>query len=224
MQTNLDHIVIGAANLEQGVAYVQEKLGIDIPKGGEHPLMGTHNHVMQLGNDAFLEVIAINPAATAPQRPRWFGLDDPSVQHSIATEPRLLTWVVNTTDLIALQSRLAFALGVVTPLSRGDLNWLFAVPDDGRLLAGGLVPHVMQWKTSEHPSRNMADLNCRLSKLTIHHPYAHWLTSILADLKAAELVAVKTLKAPGQAYMTAQIETPGGLCTLSSQIGQNTNL
>jgi len=218
MPTKLDHIVVGAASLDQGIAYIQEKLGIDIPKGGEHPLMGTHNHVMQLGNESFLEVIAINPDAPPPTRPRWFGLDDPSVQYSVSKKPRLLTWVVNTTDLVGLQTQMEFALGVVTPLSRGDLSWLFAVPDDGRLLAGGLLPHAMQWQTNTHPSNNMADLNCRFSKLTIHHPYKAWMESILADLQASKLVTVQTLNNPGQAFMTAEIETPGGMCTLSSQI------
>lgn len=218
MQTKLDHIVVGAASLEQGIAYVRQKLGVEIPEGGEHPLMGTHNHVMQLGNETFLEVIAINPDAPPPMRPRWFGLDDPVVQYSLSRKPRLLTWVVNTTDLVGLQTQLAFALGVVTPLSRGDLSWLFAVPDDGRLLAGGLLPHAMQWKTSAHPSNNMADLNCRLSKLTIHHPYKNWMESILADLQAAELVTVESLIDLDQAFMTAEIQTPSGLCTLSSKI------
>jgi len=219
MLTKLDHIVIGAASLEQGVAFVQNKLGIDIPKGGEHPLMGTHNHLMQLGNDTFLELIAINPAAPAPARPRWFGLDDPAVVRSIATEPRLLTWVVNTIDLVGLQAQVDFNLGVVTPLTRGNLSWLFAVPDDGRLLAAGMLPLVMQWQTSEHPSNNMADLNCRLIKLTIHHPYSQWLARILSDLQASTLVTVEPLENNGQAYMTAEIQTPGGICTLSSQIG-----
>ena len=80
MTTNLDHLVVGAASLEQGVTYIQEQLGVAIPKGGEHPLMGTHNHLMQLGNDVFLEVIAVNPDAPTPDRPRWYGLDDPFVR------------------------------------------------------------------------------------------------------------------------------------------------
>jgi len=218
MSTKLDHIVVAAASLDQGVAYIQEKLGIDIPKGGEHPHMGTHNHVVQLGNETFLEVVAINPDAPPPMRPRWFGLDDPGVQHSVREKPRLLTWVVNTTDLVGLQAQLEFALGVVTPLSRGDLSWLFAVPDDGRLLAGGLLPHAMQWQTNAHPSNNMADLDCRLLKLTIHHPYKAWIESILVDLQASELVTVQTLAEPGVPFMIAEIQTPSGLRTLSSKI------
>jgi hypothetical protein len=52
MSIELDHIVIGAATLEDGVRFVKQKLGVDIPPGGKHPLMSTHNHVMQLGRRA----------------------------------------------------------------------------------------------------------------------------------------------------------------------------
>jgi len=80
MGTRIDHLVIGADNLEQGISFVRERLGIDIPYGGVHPQMGTHNHLVQLGNDIFLEVIAINPDMEPPNAPRWFGLDDPFIR------------------------------------------------------------------------------------------------------------------------------------------------
>ena len=61
--------------------------------------MGTHNHLMRLGRGIFLELIAVNPAAPAPTRPRWYGLDDPFVRARLAEGPQLLTWVVNTPQL-----------------------------------------------------------------------------------------------------------------------------
>lgn len=71
MQTRIDHLVIGAATLFQGVAYVKECLGVDIPYGGVHMTMGTHNHLMKLGDEIFLEVIAINPDIERIEHPRW---------------------------------------------------------------------------------------------------------------------------------------------------------
>lgn len=218
MVTKLDHIVVAAASLQQGVEFVREKLGVAIPKGGEHPSMGTHNHVMQIGEDVFLEVIAINRDAAPPARPRWFGLDDPAIVKSLQQQPRLLTWVVNTSDLVALQSHMEFPTGVVTPVTRGSLNWLFAVPEDGRLLAGGMIPNVMQWQTDAHPAQNMADLNCRLRKLTIYHPYAEWLVSVLEGMQASKLVSVETIAANNAAYITAELDTPNGVCVLNSAI------
>jgi len=48
--TKIDHIAVAAGSLEAGVAYVEEALGVVMPKGGEHPAMATHNHLMQLGD------------------------------------------------------------------------------------------------------------------------------------------------------------------------------
>jgi len=47
-------------------------LGVTIPFGGVHPLMGTHNHLLRLGAALFLEIIAPDPAAGPLPRPRWF--------------------------------------------------------------------------------------------------------------------------------------------------------
>lgn len=217
MTTKIDHIVVGAATLADGVAYVKDKLGVDIPKGGEHPNMATHNHLMQLGNNTFLEIIAINPDGKPPKRPRWFGLDDPMVRASIV-KPRLLTWVVNTTDLMALQTNAAIDIGERTPLSRGDLNWFFMVPDDGRLLSAGTVPYALQWQTDEHPSANMAQLQCQLKQLRVYHPYADWYKNVLDSLQASALVSVHDIASTESAYMIANIETPAGAVELDSRI------
>ena len=84
MQIRTDHLVIGAKDLAQGIDFVKDQLGIDIPYGGVHKTMGTHNHLMQLGNSSFLEVIAINPDGDPVGHPRWYGLDDPFVRQQIA--------------------------------------------------------------------------------------------------------------------------------------------
>lgn len=212
----LDHLVIGAATLEQGVRYVQQALDVTLPKGGEHPLMGTHNHLMQLGNDAFLEIIAVNPAAPAPNRPRWYGLDDPFVRAQLAREPRLLTWVLNTSDLAGIQAQSHFSFGTSVPVTRGNLSWDFGLPDDGRLFAGGLLPHIMQWHSDHHPSAGMEDLGCSLTALELYHPYPDWLTDVLAGIGAESLVTVTGLAPNSTPYLLAHIQTPAGLKTLSS--------
>ena len=96
-----DHLVIAAASLRQGVGWVEGKLGVAVPAGGSHPRMGTHNHLTALGRDSFLEVIAVDPAAEPPARPRWFALDDPARRTSLEARPRLLTWVAATGDIEA---------------------------------------------------------------------------------------------------------------------------
>src|SRR5262249_53180740 len=76
----LDHIAIAADSLAAGVAYAEAALGVKIPYGGAHPLMGTHNHLLRLGDNVFLEIIAPDPAAGPLTRRRWFALDDAVVR------------------------------------------------------------------------------------------------------------------------------------------------
>jgi len=99
MKTGIDHLVIGATDLTRGIDYVRECLGIDMPYGGVHGKMGTHNHLVRLGGDVFLEVIAVNPDIELPESPRWYGLDDPYIRRQIEAQPTLLTWVVNTKNI-----------------------------------------------------------------------------------------------------------------------------
>ena len=133
----LDHIVVAAKTVEQGADYLQAMLGVEIPAGGFHQTMGTHNHLMQLGNQAYLELIAIDPAAETPPHPRWFELDDALMRDSIAKQPRLITWVMNTPDIHRLVNQAGFDIGTPTALSRDSLRWEIALTDDGRLLNRG---------------------------------------------------------------------------------------
>jgi len=50
----LDHLTVVALTLEEGVVHVRRALGVVMPFRGAHPLMGTHNHLMRLGEVSFL--------------------------------------------------------------------------------------------------------------------------------------------------------------------------
>ena len=131
MNNKIDHFAIGANNLEQGISFLQEKLGIKIPRGGKHPAMSTHNCLAQSANSSFIELISIDPEAPDPGRVRWFTLDDPKTQAQVAEAPKALCWVVNTDDLDAVIAASPVDLGEVLELSRGDLSWKLTVPKDG---------------------------------------------------------------------------------------------
>ena len=212
--TKIDHLVIGADSLAQGVDYVKSTLGVDIPFGGEHEKTGTHNHLMQLGDSLFLEVIALNPQADKSDRLRWYGLDNEKVKRSIKVQPKLLTWVVNTADISALINGHDFNFGNPTLISRGHLSWYFGLPDDGNLYEDGTLPYVIQWNTPEHPAARMADLGCELKKLELYHPNASWLEKTLTKIEAHELINLHQTSKP--AHIIAAIDTPSGLKHISS--------
>lgn len=86
----LDHLVVAARDLDSGARWLERQLGVPLVPGGAHVLMGTHNRLLRLagGERLYLELIAIDPAAAPPSRPRWFGLDDPALQARLAGRPR----------------------------------------------------------------------------------------------------------------------------------------
>jgi catechol 2,3-dioxygenase-like lactoylglutathione lyase family enzyme len=103
----IDHIIVTAPTLEAGAAFVRRVLGVSMQTGGQHPRMGTHNLLVRLGDELFLEVIAANPAAPAPGRPRWFALDALGAD----TAPALRAWVVRTAEIAATSANACEALG-----------------------------------------------------------------------------------------------------------------
>jgi hypothetical protein len=216
MATKIDHLVIGAANLKQGVEYVRDMLGVDILFGGVHTSMGTHNHLMQLGDDLFLEVISVNDEIPQPSNPRWYGLDDPFIRSNIEIEPTLLTWVINTPDLGALINNANFSLGRSSLISRGELSWYFSLPDDGRLLGGGMLPYAIQWLADVHPSQTMKNVGCTLHSLEVYHSHSYWLKERLSSVVALELVKIHDLQEDQTSYLVAYIDTPTGIKKLYS--------
>jgi hypothetical protein len=73
--------------------------------------MGTHNRLLAIGSPAFprayLEIIAIDPGATPPQRPRWFGLDSTALREAVRVQPRLLHAVARTLRIDEIRAALA---------------------------------------------------------------------------------------------------------------------
>lgn len=162
MTCRIDHITITSPTLDAGGEWVFASLGVRPLKGGEHPRMGTHNLLLRLGDAMFLEVIAVNPVAQRPPRPRWFGLD----ALPATAEPQLACWVARTDDIERAVSSASEALGLVEPMSRGDLAWRISIPEDGSLPLGGAAPALIQWhagpRLHHHPALNMPDPGCRL--------------------------------------------------------------
>ncbi len=162
----LDHIVVTAPNLKSGVQWVRDRLGATPEFGGQHLRMGTHNCLLRLADQTYLEVISPDPNAPRPDRPRWFGLD----LLDRDTSPRLAAWVARTTNIKASVSSSTESLGVIEPMSRGELNWLITVTDDGALPLDGVAPILIQWQTAFHPSDAMRESGCRLLRLQLNSP------------------------------------------------------
>jgi hypothetical protein len=228
MHAEVDHLVIAAASLAEGVAWCEATLGVVPAPGGAHPLMGTHNRLLNVASEAFprayAEIIAIE-AGQAPSRPntrRWFDLDDAELQAGLAQHgPRLIHFVARVPDARAAIQALAreehaqIDRGHLLEASRdtaaGRLEWQIAVRDDGQRLFYGALPTLIQWGPV-HPVDAMPASGLALRSLHATHPRA---PALSAALSAIGLRALKV--EAGAPNLVAVFDTPRGPVTLESR-------
>ena len=230
MKTQIDHLVVVAQSLEQGVLWCEAKMGITPNPGGEHAQYATHNRILKIATPAFpfayFEIIAINPQAKqSGAGKRWFDMDDPALQAAVAIEPRLVHFVANTDDIqatrVALKA-LDIDRGAVMQASRhsrkGLLRWQITVRDDGQRLFNGALPTLIQWGTPQdaepmrlHPRNSLPRSGVSLKGITITHPAAQKLQAAYLALGLTG-VTVST----GAPNITAALRTPKGEVELQS--------
>ncbi len=221
MSVLLDHLVIAAASLDQGVAWCEATLGVTPLPGGQHPLMGTHNRLLKIATpafpDAYLEIIAIDPAAPPPARARWFGLGDAALQASLAERgPRLIHAVARSTmldmhrwGLIAVGCQPGEPVSASRETPAGLLSWQILVRDDGALDCGGALPTLIQWQGT-HPATRMPDSGVTLTGLTLSG----------VPPRARDVLRLRgvTLRPAGTSLLAATLHTPKGPVTLVSRL------
>jgi Glyoxalase-like domain len=225
MNAQLDHLVVAARTLGEGVQWCEATLGITPGLGGEHKLFGTHNRLFRIGSAefarAYFEIIAINPQATQEGRSpgkRWFDMDDAAVQAAISQTPRLLHFVASTSNVkhaVAALQKQGIERGPAVQASRmtanGLLEWQITVRPDGQRLFNGALPTLIEWG-SAHPAHSMPDSGVSLHSVRITHPDAEKLQAAYA---AIGLQGVEVT--PGAPNIFAALRTPRGVVTLESQ-------
>ncbi|WP_299513373.1 VOC family protein [uncultured Limnohabitans sp.] len=232
MKTQIDHLVVMAASLDEGVQWCEDTLGITPGPGGEHEKYGTHNRLFKIASPqfplAYFEIIAINPAAVIPKRsqvPRWFDMDDAALQKAVAQGPQLIHFVSSTDDVKAARHVLrtqGMERGQVVHASRksskGMLHWQITVREDGERLFNGCLPTLIQWGKPDaaeplrmHPRNSLPRSGVTLQSLTVHHPSAAKLQAAYEAIGLSD-IAIEA----GPANLVATLQTPKGLVQLQS--------
>ncbi len=232
MKSQIDHLVVAAHTLQQGVEWCEATLGITPAAGGEHEKYGTHNRLFKIATPAFpvayLEIIAINSEAVIEKKPpptRWFDLDNPQLQAELLKAPRLVHFVANTSNI--QDARHAWKAqgidrGPIVHASRktpkGLLQWQITVRLDGDRLFNGTLPTLIQWGKPEaadpmqlHPRNHLPRSGVSLKSLAVSHPSA---SKIQSAYDAISLGHVEVSEGP--ANIIATLQTPKGLVTLES--------
>ncbi len=179
----LDHILLGCADLEAGIAYVEQSTGVRAMIGGVHPGRGTKNAVLSLGPREYLEIIAPDPNQTglSPENAKF-------VDHLKAFRtPAPFEWAAHVDDIEALAGRLEAAGVEFEGPNAGSRN-----RPDGRKLHwktlglrndfGGLLPFFIEWgKDSVHPSVD-SPKGCRLESFVVMSNEPTELTGVLSQV------------------------------------------
>ena len=205
----LDHLTVIAPTLAEGVAHVRACLDLDVPFGQRHHYMGTHNHLLQLGDMVYLEIVALDPHADGPGRPRWFGLDDQRRVKSDWDEGRRLRgWVARTDSIVASLSGREHVFGARVPLPPLQPSFDFAIPPDGSLPLDGAAPSIIDRRRKPRDMQTIADLGARLLSFSLEHPEADAIAALYRELEIDRRPVIT--QGPTLCYR-AQIETPAGL-------------
>jgi hypothetical protein len=203
----IDHLIYAAPDLETGISRIESLIGTRPAIGGRHPRYGTHNALVSLGPKTYLEIIAPDPDAPAPERGRLLGVSERQT-------PQLVTWVMRS-DSIQQKVDLARAAGV----QLGDVESGSRQAPDGTLLTwrlsdpyamplDGAVPFLIDWSNTPHPSES-APFAGTLNQLHIEHPDAEAVRSSLSTIDADMAVTHSE-----QFQLIASITTDNGLVIL----------
>jgi len=190
MSSRIDHIVIGAANLISGTKILETKLSTKFSSGGEHQIMGTHNNLLKLQSDIYLEVIANNPNVDKPTHQRWFSLDEPRTKEKIKFSPRVLCWVLEVDNIENTVKKCGYNPGEILQISRGELTWKITVPSNGMLIDNGVLPALIEWSSGKHPSKKLIDNNISINTISLFHPETSKIKYIMSNLIESDLIRV----------------------------------
>ena len=190
MNPRIDHIVIGSADLISGTKILENKLRTQFSSGGEHKIMGTHNNILKLQSDIYLEVIANNPNVDKPSRQRWFSLDEVRTKEKIKNYPRTLCWVIEVDNIENTVKKCGYNPGEILQISRGELTWKITVPSNGALVNNGVLPALIEWPNDRHPSKKLTNSKVSINKLSLFHPEPYKIKNIISNLIKSDLIHI----------------------------------
>jgi len=209
VRESVDHLLLGARDLDEGIAWLDARTGVKAQPGGSHPGVGTRNALVSLGGRQYLEIIAPDPGQSTFN----FNIDLRAL-----SAPRLVTWAVSTPDAdAAAAAARRHGLEVFGPRdgsrTRPDgsvLQWRSAGVRTSFAEAGvDPVPFFIEWASSSHHPSSDAPSGCRLVDVAIAGPDPVKLEAVLANLGVAARVAKAA-----HARLSATLDTPKGRVTL----------
>lgn len=165
----VDHLIVGVADLDAGIAWFERRTGVRPAVGGVHPGRGTRNALIGLGGKQYLELLSVDPA------------QDPSLRSGLLAfkEPRLIGWAAAAPSVNDLSNRIrssGLSAGAPRPGSRtrpdgSQLKWTTLTMETA-FEQGELdpFPFFIEWDpSSRHPAED-SPKGCELVSFEFEHP------------------------------------------------------
>jgi hypothetical protein len=162
----IDHLIYAAADLDAAVAVVEQRFGVRAAGGGQHLGLGTHNKLLALGAQTYLEIVAADPRQPEPESPRPYGVNG-------VMGPRLVGWALACDDIEGAVSHVRTA-----GFDPGDVIAGHRVTPAGTTLrwrstanarSAGVIPFLISWGDTPHPASS-APTGLTLVAIHIEHP------------------------------------------------------
>ncbi len=207
----MDHLLVGAPELEQGIAWLEARTGVRAIFGGSHPGLGTWNALASLGPNQYLEILAPDPAQPEVETFYVPGLRG-------FKEPRLATWAARAdlggdafgggppTGLVVSERR----SGSRIRLDGTKLAWTLAFPAHiHEATFGGLLPFLIEWEDLAHHPGRSAPPGLTVRSLGFAGPRPDDLGAALRSLGIeASIVSTSTPS------LRLELDTPAGVVVL----------
>ena len=179
MLNKIDHIVLAVPELQSGITYLEKLTGAPCSPGGKHPDFGTHNALLKIGKDQYLEVIAADPDNPKEEK-LWMGL-------SHIKEPRITRLAIKSNDMLSDSlwlKKMATELGTIKAGRRQRpngswLSWKLTLPQPDPVIE--TIPFLINWGKSEHPANGLKG-SCSLSNIALFTPQVNPLQRLIDQL------------------------------------------
>ncbi len=213
-QLPLDHLVFAVPRIDEYVEEFADAMGVRPVFGGRHEGRGTKNYLLgfETGNEnpAYLELLGLDPEQSGGVLVgSVFGVGELGSDF----RPHIRTWAIHPSDFEGTVSRVRAAgvdVGSVESMTRRtpegeQLEWQLTVSPS--LPERGLLPFLIDWGTSPHPSRAEGLPSVELLRLRLEHSHPDLLRPALQAYGLEGLIDVHYALVPS---LVATLKTPRG--------------
>lgn len=161
----------------------EQKFGVRPLFGGYHKTFGTKNALVNLNDQIYLELIAVDNDNLEVMPPRWMGVD-------LLTKNQITRWALKSNSLQednTILKEYNSQMGDIQTGARNTtdgsvLQWELTLPLPAPEVE--LVPFLLDWSaTDKHPSQIMPHMGCEVVELYGTHPNPEIIEYVLNALQ-----------------------------------------